>query len=56
VYLGEIAERRLRVDDVALTSTELNPGKAGAGAATTTVAIEVAPEDVVLLPHDTGGE
>jgi iron(III) transport system ATP-binding protein len=54
LYLGEIAERKLRIGDVVLTSTELNPGKAGAPAAMVTV--EIAPEDVVLLPDDAAAE
>jgi iron(III) transport system ATP-binding protein len=57
LYLGEIAERKLRIGDVALTSYELNPTAAAAPAAAIT--FEVAPADVVLLPADgaagTGG-
>jgi iron(III) transport system ATP-binding protein len=52
LYLGEIAERRLRVDDVPLTSYELNPTDATPPSSAITV--EVAPEDVVLLPDDGG--
>ena len=56
LYLGEIAERRLRVGDVALTSTELNPRvNEKTGAAPAGTSFEVAPEDVVLLPADEGG-
>jgi iron(III) transport system ATP-binding protein len=54
VYLGEIAERKLRVGDVSVTSYELNP--AAAAPATAAVTLEVAPEDVVLLPDDGGAE
>ena len=54
LYLGEIAERRLRVGDVSLTRTELNP--TAAVPATAAVAVEVAPEDVVLLPADDGAK
>jgi ABC-type Fe3+/spermidine/putrescine transport system ATPase subunit len=50
LYLGEIAERKLRIGDVSLTSYELNPK----AAATTATTFEVAPEDVVLLPVDDG--
>jgi hypothetical protein len=50
LYLGEIAERRLRVGGVALTSYELNP--AAASVAATEATFEVAPADVVLLPED----
>jgi iron(III) transport system ATP-binding protein len=52
LYLGDVAERRLRVGDVSLTSTELNPKAAPQPAAGT---FEVAPEDVVLLPADDAG-
>jgi iron(III) transport system ATP-binding protein len=48
LYLGEIAERQLRIGDVSLMSYELNPTAAVATAAATT--FEVAPADVVLLP------
>jgi ABC-type Fe3+/spermidine/putrescine transport system ATPase subunit len=54
LYLGEIAERRLRIRDVSLTRYELNPTAAPGGAAAATV--EVAPEDVVLLPADDAAE
>ena len=54
LYLGEIAERKLRVGDVSLISYELNP--TGTAAPTTAVTVEVAPEDVVLLPADDGAE
>jgi iron(III) transport system ATP-binding protein len=50
LYLGEIAERELRVGDVSLTSYEINPP--AAAAADGAVTVEVAPEDVVLLPAD----
>jgi iron(III) transport system ATP-binding protein len=50
LYLGEIAERKLRVGDVPITSYELNPTTAAAS--TGPVTIEIAPEDVVLLPRD----
>ena len=50
LYLGEIAERRVRVGDVSLTSYELNPTAAAIAAAEAT--FEVAPADVVLLPFD----
>jgi ABC-type Fe3+/spermidine/putrescine transport system ATPase subunit len=50
LYLGEIAERRVRVGDVSLTSYELNPTAAAIAAAEAT--FEVAPADVVLLPVD----
>jgi ABC-type Fe3+/spermidine/putrescine transport system ATPase subunit len=53
LYLGDVAERRLRIGDVSLTSTELNPTAAGGAPAATT--FEVAPADVVLLPADDGG-
>ena len=52
LYLGEIAERKLRIGEVSLTSYELNPK----AAATTAATFEVAPEDVVLLPADDGAE
>ena len=52
LYLGEIAERRLRIGGVELRSTELNPKAAAAPIAG---AYEIAPEDVVLLPADDGG-
>jgi iron(III) transport system ATP-binding protein len=52
LYLGEIAERKLRVGDVPLTSYELNP--TAAAPATAAITLEVAPEDVVLLPTDDG--
>jgi len=52
LYLGEIAERKLRIGDVSMTSYELNPK----AAATTAATFEVAPEDVVLLPADGGAE
>jgi len=52
LYLGEIAERKLRIGEVSMTSYELNPK----AAATTAAAFEVAPEDVVLLPADDGAE
>ena len=52
LYLGEIAERKLRIGDVSLTSYELNP----TAAATTAATFEVAPEDVVLLPADDGAQ
>jgi iron(III) transport system ATP-binding protein len=56
LYLGEIAERRLRVAGVALTSTELNPEmNEKTGAAPAARLFEVAPGDVVLLPSDEGG-
>jgi len=48
LYLGEIAERQLRVGGVALTRYELNPTAAAVAAAEAT--FEVAPADVVLLP------
>jgi iron(III) transport system ATP-binding protein len=49
VYLGEIAERRLQIGDVPLSAYELNPG--GTPPATgETVAVNVHPADVVLLP------
>jgi iron(III) transport system ATP-binding protein len=54
LYLGEIAERRLRIGDLRLTRTELNPTVAAT--ATAVAAVEVAPEDVVLLPADDGAE
>ena len=54
LYLGEIAERRLRVGDVSLTRYELNP--TAVVPATAAGAVEVAPEDVVLLPADGGPE
>ena len=50
LYLGEIAERKLRVGGASLTSYELNP--AAAAATATAVTYEVAPADVVLLPAD----
>ena len=50
LYLGEIAERRLRIGDVPLTRYELNP--TAAVPATAAGAVEVAPEDVVLLPME----
>jgi iron(III) transport system ATP-binding protein len=52
LYLGEVAERRLRVGDVSLNSTELNPTAAAPLPGTT---FEIAPADVVLLPADQGG-
>jgi iron(III) transport system ATP-binding protein len=52
LYLGELAERRLHVGDVALTSYELNPAAASIAAAE--AIFEVAPADVVLLPADPG--
>jgi iron(III) transport system ATP-binding protein len=48
LYLGEIAERHLRVGGVDLTRYELNPRAAAVAAAEAT--FEVVPEDVVLLP------
>jgi iron(III) transport system ATP-binding protein len=59
LYLGEIAERRVRVGGVSLTSYELNPTAAAIAPAEAT--FEVAPADVVLLPVDSmaspgGGE
>ena len=50
LYLGEIAERKLRIGDTSLTSYELNP--TAAAVATAAATFEVAPEDVVLLPVD----
>jgi iron(III) transport system ATP-binding protein len=50
LYLGEIAERRVRVGGLSLTSYELNPTAAAVAAAEAT--FEVAPADVVLLPLD----
>ncbi|HWJ56880.1 MAG TPA: ABC transporter ATP-binding protein [Vicinamibacterales bacterium] len=52
LYLGEIAERRLRVGGTDLTSYELNPTAATVAADDAT--FEVAPGDVVLLPVDEG--
>ena len=52
LYLGEIAERRLRIGDVTLIRYEVNPRAAAESAAAASV--EVAPEDVVLLPADDG--
>jgi iron(III) transport system ATP-binding protein len=52
LYLGEIAERKLRVGDVPLTSYELNP--TAAAPATAAATLDVAPEDVVLLPGEDG--
>jgi len=52
LYLGEIAERRLRIGGVELRTTELNPRAAASPIA---AAYEIAPEDVVLLPADDGG-
>ena len=51
LYLGEIAERKLRIGDASLTSYELNPN---AARARPPQPFEVAPEDVVLLPADDG--
>jgi hypothetical protein len=50
LYLGELAERKLRIGDASLTSYELNP--TAAAVATASATYEVAPEDVVLLPND----
>jgi iron(III) transport system ATP-binding protein len=50
VFLGELAERRLRVGETALVASELNPTLGGAADAALEVA--VAPADVVLLPFD----
>jgi iron(III) transport system ATP-binding protein len=50
LYLGEIAERGLRVGDVSLTSYELNP--TAAAVAPAAAIFEVAPADIVLLPGD----
>jgi iron(III) transport system ATP-binding protein len=48
-YLGEIAERRLRVGDTTLSLYELNPrGDEGDGP----LVVRVDPSDVVLLPED----
>jgi iron(III) transport system ATP-binding protein len=51
VYLGELAERRLRVGETALSLFELNP-RATAEAMAAAVAVHVEPTDVVLLPLD----
>jgi iron(III) transport system ATP-binding protein len=50
LYLGELAERKLRIGEASLTSYELNP--TAAAVATASATYEVAPEDVVLLPND----
>jgi iron(III) transport system ATP-binding protein len=50
VFLGELAERRLRVGDTALVASELNPHLAGAADAALEVTAD--PADVVLLPLD----
>jgi iron(III) transport system ATP-binding protein len=53
VYLGELGERHLRVGELELTVSELNPrGHAAAGGADVTVHVD--PQDVVLLPLDEG--
>jgi iron(III) transport system ATP-binding protein len=49
VYLGELAEHRLRVGETTLSVFELNPAVA-AGAAGVERAFHVAPGDVVVLP------
>jgi iron(III) transport system ATP-binding protein len=53
VYLGDIAEHRLQAGEQNLLVTEANPG-ATAGEPGETVALEVAPEDVVLLARESG--
>ena len=55
LYLGDIAERRLRVGDSELTGYDLNPSAATSPAAGSTAVVQVAPEDVVLLPGDDDG-
>jgi len=50
VYLGELAERRLRVGDTLLSVFELNPRADGAQAAGDDVVVAVEPADVVVLP------
>ena len=52
LYLGEIAERRLRIGEAELTSYDLNPSAATPPAAGSAAVVQVAPEDVVLLPSD----
>jgi iron(III) transport system ATP-binding protein len=52
VYLGEIAARRVRVGEVALTMFQLNP-RVG-GASTDELSLTVDPGDVVVLPLDAG--
>jgi iron(III) transport system ATP-binding protein len=53
IYLGELAERRLRVADTLLSVFELNPRTGGAASDELTVAVE--PGDVVVLPFDDEG-
>jgi iron(III) transport system ATP-binding protein len=53
-YLGEMAERKLMVGETALTMYELNP-TAAPPAPGAELAVEVAPEDVVLLRDEGGG-
>ena len=54
VYLGELAERRLRVNDVPLVLYELNP-RTGADGTGDPLAAHVDPAVVVLLPFVAGG-
>ncbi|MCG3178116.1 MAG: Sulfate/thiosulfate import ATP-binding protein CysA [Phycisphaerae bacterium] len=53
VYLGEMAQHRLELPDgAAMTVFELPPRIAGGSAGPAPVRCRVAPEDVVILPHD----
>jgi iron(III) transport system ATP-binding protein len=52
VYLGELAEHRVRVGAELLAVYELNPRVAAAAAGDEAVALQVDPADVVLLPFD----
>jgi iron(III) transport system ATP-binding protein len=51
VFLGELAERRVRIKETTLSLVELAP-RAGAEAAGEAVTVHVEPADVVLLPLD----
>jgi iron(III) transport system ATP-binding protein len=51
IYLGELAERRLRVNETTLSLFELHPD-AAAPPSPAALTVHVAPADVVLLPAD----
>ena len=56
VYLGELAEHRVRIGARSLAAYELNPVGSGAEEGAE-VALQVDPRDVILLPHEPwGGE
>ncbi len=53
VYLGELAQHTLRLSGgVTLRASELNPAGPDPGRLGSRVAVSVAPQDVVVLPHE----